>query len=276
MMVISPNGRGTGKPFLNVGVQMHADLDELSRAAASELLRQARRAVQAKDLFSLALSGGSTPKSLYSLLAEDSSFRAEVPWDKTHFFWGDERHVPPEHPESNYRMAQGALLSKVPIPSENIHRINAENPNAQRAAEEYEEALRAFFRLKGGEFPRFDLVLLGMGPDGHTASLFPGTEALRERKHLVVANWVEKLNAHRITMTLPVINRAAMVLFLVSGEEKAETLRQVLAGRRGKVPFPCQLVRPTHGRLLLLVDRAAGHFLEKTPKIIISNRSPQP
>jgi 6-phosphogluconolactonase len=276
MMVISPNGRGTGKPFLNVGVQMHADLDELSRAAASELLRQARRAVQAKGLFSLALSGGSTPKSLYALLAEDSSFRAEVPWDKTHFFWGDERHVPPEHPESNYRMAQEALLSKVPLPSENIHRINAGNPNAQRAAEEYEETLRAFFRLRAGEFPRFDLVLLGMGPDGHTASLFPGTEALRERKRMVVANWVEKLHAHRITMTLPVFNRAAMVLFLVSGEEKAETLRRVLGDRRGKDPFPSQLIHPIHGKLLWLVDRGAGHFLGKTPKIIISNRSPQP
>ncbi len=263
-MVISPNGRGTEKPFLDVEVQVKADLDELSRAAASEVLRQARRAVQAKGLFFLALSGGSTPKSLYALLADDSSFRAEVPWDKTHFFWGDERHVPPEHPESNYRMAQEVLLSKVPLPSENIHRINAGNPNAQRAAEEYEETLRAFFCLRPGEFPRFDLVLLGMGADGHTASLFPGTEALRERKRMVVANWVEKLHAHRITMTLPVFNRAAMVLFLVSGGEKAETLRRVLEGRRGKDPFPSLLIRPTQGRLLWLVDQDAGRFLKMT------------
>jgi 6-phosphogluconolactonase len=272
MIVINPNGRGTEKPFLNVEVQVKADLDELSRAAASEVLRQARRAVQAKGLFFLALSGGSTPKSLYALLADDASFRAEVPWDKTHFFWGDERHVPPEHPESNYRMAQEVLLSKVPLPSENIHRINAGNPNVQRAAEEYEETLRAFFCLRPGEFPRFDLVLLGMGADGHTASLFPETKALRERKHLVVANWVEKLHAHRITMTLPVFNRAAMVLFLVSGEEKEETLRRVLAGRRGKVPFPCQLIRPPHGRLLWLVDRGAGGSREKNRNLIISNR----
>ncbi len=263
MMVISPNGRGAEKRLLNVEVQVQADLDELSQTAASELLRQAKGAVQAKGLFSLALSGGSTPKSLYALLAEDSSFRAEVPWDNTHFFWGDERHVPPEHPESNYRMAQETLLSKVPVPSENIHRIKAEDPNAQRAAGEYEETLRAFFRLKAGEIPRFDLVLLGMGLDGHTASLFPGTEALREGKRLVVANWVEKLHAHRITMTLPVFNRGAMVLFLVSGEEKAETLRRVLAGRRGKDRFPSQLIRPTHGKLLWLVDRGAGHLLKK-------------
>jgi 6-phosphogluconolactonase len=275
-MVLSPNGRGTEQPFLDVEVQVQADLDELSRAAASELLRLARRAVQARGLFSLALSGGSTPKSLYALLAEDSSFRAEVPWDQTHFFWGDERHVPPEHPESNYRMAQETLLSKVPVPSENIHRIKAEDSNAQRAAEKYEETLRAFFRLKAGEFPRFDLVLLGMGTDGHTASLFPGTQALRERKRLVVANWVEKLHAHRITMTLPVLNRAEMVLFLVSGEEKAETLRRVLADRRGKDPFPSQLIRPIQGKLLWLVDRGAGGFLEKTPNTIVPNRPPAP
>ena len=275
-MVISPNSRGTEKPFLNVEIQVRADLDELSRAAASEVLRQAQRAVQAKGLFSLALSGGSTPKSLYSLLADDSSFRAEFPWDKTHFFWGDERHVPPEHPESNYRMAREAMLSKVPIPSENIHRINAGNPDAQRAAEEYEETLRAFFHLGAGEFPQFDLVLLGMGADGHTASLFPATAALGEQKHLVVANWVGKFHVHRITMTLPVINRAAMVLFLVSGEEKAETLRRVLADRRGTPPFPSQLIRPIHGRLLWLVDQGAGGFLEGIPSIIISDQSPGP
>ncbi len=272
--VISSNRPETEKRFLNVEVQVQADLDELSRAAASELLRQARRSVQAQGLFSLALSGGSTPKSLYSLLVDDSYFRAEVPWEKTHFFWGDERHVPPGHLESNYRMAQEAMLSRVPVPSGNIHRIKAEDPNAQRATEEYEETLRAFFRLRAGKFPRFDLVLLGMGADGHTASLFPGTEALRERKHLVVANWVEKFHAYRITMTLPVLNRAAMVLFLVSGEEKAETLRRVMVEKRGKDPFPSQLIRPAQGRLLWLVDRAAGHSLERTPNIIISNRPP--
>jgi 6-phosphogluconolactonase len=230
MKVISPNPKGTEKKFLNVEVQVVADLDELSRTAASEFLRQARRAVQAKGQFSLALSGGSTPKSLYSWLADDSSFRAEVLWEKTHFFWGDERHVPPEHFASNYRLAQEVMLSKVPIPSENIHRMKAENPNAQQAAEEYEETLRSFFRLKAREFRRFDLVLLGMGADGQTASFFPGTEALREWKHLVVANWVDKLHSHRITMTLPVFNQAALVLFLVSGGEKAETLRRVLVG----------------------------------------------
>ena len=264
MKVTSPNRKGTEKRFLSVEVQVQADLDDLSRAAASEFLRQAQRAVQAKGLFSLALSGGSTPRSLYSLLANDSSFRAEFPREKTHFFWGDERHVPPEHPESNYRMAEEAMFSKVLPRSDNIHRIKAENPDAQRVAEEYEETLRGFFRLKAGEFPRFDLVLLGMGLDGHTASLFPGTEALRERSRLVVANRGEKFHGHRITMTLPVLNQAAMVLFLVSGEEKAQTLRQVLVGGGGKEPFPCQLIRPTRGRLLWRVDQGAGRLLKRT------------
>ena len=250
---------------MNGEIQVKADLDKLSRAAASEFIQQAQRAVQEKDQFSVALSGGSTPKSLYTLLAEDPSFRTEVPWDKIHFFWGDERPVPSDHPESNYRMAKAAMLSKVPVSSENIHPIRAENPDAQQVAEEYEETVRTCFRLRAGEFPRFDLVLLGMGPDGHTASLFPGTEALRERRRLVVANWVEKFHVHRITMTLPVLNQAAFVLFLVSGGEKAEILRQVLEEKEQKDPFPSQLIRPIHGRLLWLVDRDAGRFLESTP-----------
>ena len=261
---MSTDSKGTEERFIDVEVQIQTGIDELSRAAASEFIRQGHRAVQEKGQFSVALSGGSTPKSLYSLLANDSSFRTEVPWERTHFFWGDERHVPPDHPESNYRMTKEAMLSKIAIPSENVHRIRAENPNAQQAAEEYEETVRTFFRLRAGEFPRFDLVLLGMGPDGHTASLFPGTEALREQRRLVVANWVEKFHAHRITMTLPVLNQAAFVLFLVSGEEKAETLRQVLEERGQNPPFPSQLVRPTQGRLLWLVDRGAGRLLTGT------------
>ena len=187
----------------------------------------------------------------------------QLAWDKIHFFWGDERHVPPEHPDSNYRMAKEAMVKKVPIPPENVHRIKSENPNAHQAAEEYEEMLRAFFRLKAGEFPCFALVLLGMGSDGHAASLFPGTEALQEQRHLVVANWVEKFQAYRITMTMPVFNHATFVLFLVSGEEKAETLRLVLEGEGQKDLFPAQLIRPSEGRLLWLVDQGAGRLLNK-------------
>ena len=262
-----PDRKGTEKAFPKVQIRVKGGFDELTRAAASEFTEEARRAVRERGLFSFALSGGSTPRSLYSLLANDPSFRTEVPWDKIHFFWGDERHVPPDHPESNYRMANEAMLSKVPVPSENIHRIRAENPNAQEAAEEYEETVRTFFGVKAGAFPRFDLVLLGMGPDGHTASLFPGTEALHERRRLVVAPWVEKIHAHRITMTLPVFNQAAVILFLVSGKEKAETLRQALEGKEGKDPFPSQLIpmpwqRPPE-KISNDFDPTTGNFGEK-------------
>ena len=261
MMVMRPGRKENTKQFGKADVRVLEGLDELSRAAALEVIQQARQVIQERGQFVIALPGGSTPASLDSLLADDSTFRTAIPWDKIHFFWGDERHVPPDHRDSNYRMAHEAMLSKVPVPSENIHRIKGENPDAQQVAEEYEETIRTFFRLRTGEFPWFDLVLLGLGPDGHTASLFPGSEALHERHRLVMANWVEKLQAYRITMTLPVFNQAAFVLFFVSGAEKAEILRQVIEGEKRKDPFPSQLVRPINGRLLWLVDRAAGHLL---------------
>ena len=159
-------------------------------------------------------------------------------------------------------MANEAMLARVPVSPSNVHRIKGENPNANQAAEEYEETLRNFFRLKAGAFPSFDLVLLGMGSDGHTASLFPGTPALKEQNRLVVAHWVARLNAQRITMTLPVINHAACVIFLVSGEEKAETLRTVLEGEAQPEPLPAQRVQPIKGRCMWFIDRAAARFLK--------------
>jgi 6-phosphogluconolactonase len=179
-----------------------------------------------------------------------------------HFFWGDERHVPPDHSDSNYRVVADALLSKVSVPAHHVHRIRTENPDAGKAAEQYEQALRDVFRLKEREWPRFDLVLLGMGPDGHTASLFPGTAVLNERKRLVAATWIEALNAYRITLTPPVLNNAACIILLISGQEKAETLRAVLTGDFQPVLLPVQLIRPGHGRLLWLVDRAAAGLLD--------------
>jgi 6-phosphogluconolactonase len=158
-------------------------------------------------------------------------------------------------------MAYEALLSKVPVPATNVHRIKSEYPDAHQAADEYEQELREFFRLEAGQFPRFDLLLLGMGPDGHTASLFPGTAALHEQTRLVVANWVEKFNTYRITLTLPVINNAAHIIFLVSGEEKAETLRAALQSEAQPQRFPVQLVNPAHGTLLWLMDRQAARLL---------------
>jgi len=242
-------------------IHLVADANELNHVAAAEFLRQAIAAVQSKSFFTVALSGGSTPKSLYALLANDAALHAQVPWDKIHFFWGDERHVPPDHADSNYRMAHEALLAKVPVPTAHIHRIEAEHSDANHVATAYEQTLQEFFQVPTRQIPQFDLILLGMGPDGHTASLFPGTAALNEQTRLVVANWVEKFNAYRITFTLPLLNNAACIVFLVSGEEKADTLHLVLQEEQQPRRFPSQLVRPTHGRLLWLIDRAAARLL---------------
>ncbi len=248
-------------------VRVLADAGQLSRAAAEEFVRRAQEAAREKGAFTVALSGGSTPKSLYSLLSSESEgFRSRIPWGSIHFFWGDERHVAPGDPESNYRMANETLLSKVPVPPGNVHRIKAENPDAALAAKEYEETLRKFFKLTPGQLPRFDLVLLGMGPCGHTASLFPGTEALKERERLVVAQWVEKFNAYRITVTPPVLNNAAHLIFIISGADKAETLRAVLEGDDEPERYPAQLIRPTQGDLLWLVDEAAAARLDQAER----------
>ncbi|MBZ5649773.1 MAG: 6-phosphogluconolactonase [Acidobacteriia bacterium] len=230
---------------------------ELFEAAAAEFAAQANQAVRDNGRFAVALSGGSTPKALYSLLATKSN----VPWDKICFFWGDERHVPPDHLESNYRMANEALLSKVPVRPENVFRIHAEEKEAVAAALQYEQALRGFFHLSPGQFPRFDLVLLGTGPDGHTASLFPGTAALNETQRLVVANWVPKFNTHRITFSFPVLNAAACVMFLASGPDKAAILYQVL--ENSAADLPAQKVQPTDGQLIWLLDQAAAGALSR-------------
>lgn len=227
---------------------------ELFQAAAREFAALASAALESRGGFVVALAGGSTPKALYSLLA--SQYAATIPWDKIYFFFGDERHVPPGHPESNYRMANETLLSHVPVRAENVFRVHAEESDADVAAQEYERTLRKFFALPPGQFPRFDLILLGIGPDGHTASLFPGTTALTEKQRWVVANWVEKFKTHRITLTYPVINHAACVIFLSSGADKAGILHEVL--ENPNAGLPSQAVRPTDGRLEWMVDQAAA------------------
>jgi 6-phosphogluconolactonase len=228
-----------------------ADPAALAAAAAEEFCRAAESST---GPFRVALSGGSTPKALFALLADSSApYRARVPWERLHFFWGDERCVPPDHADSNYRMAREAMLSKVPAPDANVHRIQGELPDFDKAADEYEEMiLREFDAL-----PRFDFVFLGLGPDGHTASLFPGTMAVVETKKLVTSVWVEEKKTHRITLTLPVLNAAKKIMFLVEGAEKAEILRQVLEGEPA-VSRPASLVRPARGELLWLLDRAAA------------------
>ncbi|HWP49575.1 MAG TPA: 6-phosphogluconolactonase [Candidatus Limnocylindrales bacterium] len=243
-------------------IQIVTDAEALYRAAATEFMRRAREAVEAKGSFTVVLSGGSTPKGFYSLLVDDATFRNQIPWDRIYFFWGDERPVPPDHIESNYRMANEVMLSKVPVPPTHIHRIRGENPDAGKAAEEYEQVLRDFFQLSAEQLPRFDLVFLGLGSDAHTASLFPCTRALQEQKRLVVSNWVGKLYTNRVTLTVPVLNRAACVIFLVSGDEKALPLKAVLEGRYEPQQLPAQLIRPDPGELLWLVDHAAARLLQ--------------
>jgi 6-phosphogluconolactonase len=249
-------------------IQVFTNPETLTQAAATEFVRQAERAIQARGRFTIALSGGSTPKSLYALLATQS-WRDRIPWNKVHFFWGDERHVPPSDPSSNFRMTQERLLSQVPIPQQNVHRIKAENLDAKAAAAEYEQNLKQFFQLGKNQFPRFDLVLLGMGSNGHTASLFPGTDAVREQTRLVVASWIEELNSdasgnpfgERITLTPPVLNNAACVIFFVAGSEKATMLKTVLEGQYQPDRLPAQIVRPTQGKVVWMVDRAAASLL---------------
>lgn len=232
------------------------DGEALARWAAQRFVQQAARATDRDGRFTVALAGGSTPRKLYELLAAPQ-WSAAVVWQRVHVFWGDERHVPPDSAESNFRMAREALLERVPVPAENIHRIKAEEGDAERAAREYERKLREFFNTKAGAPPRFDLVLLGLGPDGHTASLFPGTEVLNETTRWVAAPWVPKFSAHRITLTLPVLNNAAEVLFLASGREKAAKLREVLQ-EKPHPPLPAQLVRPHNGELRWVIDQAAA------------------
>jgi 6-phosphogluconolactonase len=221
--------------------------------AADEFAARAHRAIASSGRFTVSLSGGSTPKALYSELAGPKF--ASLPWNKIFFFWGDERHVPPSSLDSNYRMVNNALLSKVPVPPENIFRVRAEQKDADAVAQEYEKVVSEFFQLKPGQFPRFDLVLLGLGPDGHTASLFPGSKGLKETQRIFIANRVERMDTDRLTFTYPVLNAAACDMFLVSGEGKKEKIRQILEEHQD---FPATKVDPKNGELLWFVDAAAA------------------
>lgn len=226
---------------------------ELFQAAAAEFVGLAEQAIQDHGRFTVALSGGSTPRSLYSLLA--SEVVPTMRWERMYFFFSDERFVPADDRDSNFRMANESLLAKVPVPKENIFRVPTEIGSAEDAASAYEKKLRDVFNVGPAEVPRFDLILLGMGPDGHTASLFPGTAALSETNRLVVANRVEKFKTYRITFTLPLLNNAETVMFMVSGGEKAAPIRKVL---REGADLPAARVQPTHGKLIWMLDRAAA------------------
>jgi len=231
---------------------------DLFQGAAEELAHRAKKAVKDHGRFCIALSGGSTPKNLFALLAS-GKFSA-LPWKQIFLFWGDERYVPADASESNFRMTKESLLSKAPIPAENVFRVKTEKSPADQAAADYEQTLKTFFNLEPGEFPRFDLTMNGVGTEGHTASLFPGSPALDETSRLVVAPWIEKFNMFRVSLTLPVFNNAACVMFLAAGKEKASILQVVF--ERPSAQLPAQRIRPTNGDLLWFVDRAAAGSLK--------------
>jgi 6-phosphogluconolactonase len=236
-------------------------VNAVHRAAADVFVRTAVDAVDARGSFMVALAGGSTPRGLYSLLSGDERWRASVPWEHCDFFWSDERHVPPDHPDSNARMALEAMLSHVPVRPDRVHRVRAEEPDAALAARLYEADVRRTFP-RDVAIPRFDLILLGLGTDGHTASLFPGTEVLAEPTRLVAATRVESLAAERITMTYPLLNAARRVMFVAAGEEKARAVRDVLRPPPEAPYLPARRVRPTDGALVWVVDRAAASLLD--------------
>src|ERR1700726_3549364 len=254
------------KETVNREIPILTDLAAIAKRGAQEFLQAATSAVAKNHSFTVALAGGSTPKALYSLLATDPVLRAQLPWDKMRLYFGDERNVAPDHADSNFRMATEALIAKAPLKPEQVFRIKGEYKDTEKAAQEYEQALRASFKIPEGkiaegQFPRFDLVLLGMGNEGHTASLFPGTKALHETKRLVVRNWVGKLYTNRITLTAPAINNAARVIFMIPGADKALALKGVLEGPYEPEQLPAQLIQPPNGKLVWLVDTVAGGML---------------
>jgi 6-phosphogluconolactonase len=249
---------------LKVEYFVEPDAAALAVRAAQHFVEVIEEAVDARGWARVAISGGSTPKVAFGLLADPAlPWRGRMPWDKLDLYWVDERCVPPDHPDSNYRMTREALLDHVPLPAAQVHRMEGEL-EPEVAAARYESELRNSFRLEGAELPRFDLISLGLGPDGHTASLFPHTEALHEINHLAVANNVQNKDAWRITLTWPVINRAASVFFLIGGADKAQVLNEVMTGPRDVGRLPSQLIRPAGGILTLLLDKAAAALLPAT------------
>jgi 6-phosphogluconolactonase len=253
------------------GVRVYPNPGEVARAAARLFVDYAWQSIARFGKFCVALSGGSTPRLLFELLASPE-FRGQVDWAKVQVFWSDERAVPPEHADSNYGMARRELLLRVAIPQANVHRMEAEKANIGRAADEYEEVLRKYLDLDDRGFPRFHLIFLGMGADGHTASLFPGSRITRQTSRLVSTPMVAKLHARRMSLTLPVLDAALRVIFLVVGPEKAEMLRAVLEGNADP-PYPAQLVQPReNGVKLFLVDEAAAALLNTaSPKQPVSS-----
>jgi 6-phosphogluconolactonase len=230
-------------------------------AAAQLFTRAVIEAVAKRNRARIAISGGTTPKAMFQLLADPTQpFLKQIPWVNLDLYWVDERSVPPTDPDSNYRMTNEALLSKVPLPAARVHRIEGEL-DPEVAAARYESVIRNSFKLEGAETPTFDLVLLGMGDDGHTASLFPHTEGLDDLTHIAIANHVPQKDTWRITLTWPVINQGREVTFLIEGAAKAQVLHDVLLGPYQPETYPSQIIRPASGQLTFLLDAAAASKL---------------
>lgn len=249
---------------LTIKYYVEPDPAALARRAAHHLVEMVSESTEANGRARIAISGGATPKAAFQLLADPSEpFRNRMPWEDLELFWVDERTVPPDHPESNFRMTREALLDHVPLHPQQIHRMEGElEPDV--AAARYESELRNTFRLEGAETPRFDLISLGMGDDGHTASLFPHTAAIHEMGRLVTANQVPQMNTWRLTLTWPVINHARSVFFLIAGADKASPVHEVFTGPRDPERLPSQLIWPSSGILTLFLDKAAAALLPAT------------
>lgn len=249
-------------------VKKFPDVEQLNRFAAEKFIEIAERAIDNSGNFAVALAGGSTPKSLYQLLSSDE-FANKVDWSKVFFFFGDERNVLPDDTESNYRMANENLFVPLQILAANVFRWRTEINKSEATAADYESTIQNFYQENNKNFiirddcafPVFDLILLGMGDDGHTSSLFPETDALKETKKIAVANRVEKLNTTRLTLTYPVINNAANVIFLIKGADKAETLQEVLEGKYQPEKYPSQAVKTHNGDLFWLIESEAAQLL---------------
>ncbi len=233
----------------NKTVEVLADQAALVQRSQEIILSRLHTAIASRDRFTIALSGGSTPKPLYESLSSQS-----LPWSKIHIFWGDERYVPGTHQDSNQLMARQAWLDQIEIPEMNIHPINTTSGDPQQDAKQHEAELRQFFQTESG-FPTFDLILLGMGDDGHTASLFPYTEALSVSDRLITVG--NKDDQPRLTFTIPLINQARCVLFVVAGDNKSSALKQVFAAQADEMQYPSRLIQP-QGELLWLLDQAAA------------------
>jgi len=251
----------------NIEIKICADADAISREAATRFVDAARDATERDGKFSVALSGGSTPRKLFEKLALPET-QSRVDWNAVHLFWSDERAVPPDDKDSNFHTAHESLITHIPIPEANIHRIAGEqaqvsDAGAEQAAAEYEAEIRRVLQTPDNEMPRFDLIMLGMGADGHTASLFPTTTALDETARGVVSVWVEKMNTRRVTFTFPLLNHAAHVMFLIGGADKSHTLRDVLQPENEAAKYPSQRVKPTNGKLTWLIDEAAASELNR-------------